>query len=68
MNIGFAIVSETIRPNSPCFVFHDVDLLPENEAIPYACGSHNFDDYKKPPPKHLSVCVNKFNYKSAFKL
>lgn len=62
MNIGFDLVFNSVRPNSPCFVFHDVDLLPENDAIPYDCGIVNSSDYRNPPPKHLSVGVDKFDY------
>lgn len=37
-----------------CFVFHDVDLLPENDRLLYTCDK---------TPKHLSVAIDKYNYK-----
>ncbi|XP_062595063.1 beta-1,4-N-acetylgalactosaminyltransferase bre-4-like [Saccostrea cucullata] len=52
MNIGYA---ESIKLyNYTCFVFHDVDLIPENDRIMYDCiGS----------PRHLSCAVDKFKYR-----
>ncbi|KAI6175474.1 Beta-1,4-N-acetylgalactosaminyltransferase bre-4 [Aphelenchoides bicaudatus] len=37
-----------------CFIFHDVDLLPENDNVIYSCHSE---------PKHLSAYVSSLNYK-----
>ncbi|CAF3737922.1 unnamed protein product [Rotaria socialis] len=37
-----------------CFIFHDVDLLPEDLRNVYKCGGR---------PRHMSVAVDKFNYK-----
>ncbi|VDP91556.1 unnamed protein product [Echinostoma caproni] len=37
-----------------CFIFHDVDLLPEDDRLPYRCGDQ---------PIHLSVSVDAHNYK-----
>ncbi|CAF1433141.1 unnamed protein product [Rotaria sp. Silwood1] len=37
-----------------CFIFHDVDLLPEDLRNIYKCGDQ---------PRHMSVAVDKFNYK-----
>lgn len=37
-----------------CFIFHDVDLVPEDDRTFYSCHS-TF-------PRHLSVGVDKFNY------
>ncbi|CAH8652712.1 unnamed protein product [Heterobilharzia americana] len=34
-----------------CAIFHDVDLLPLNNAVPYSCSLY---------PKHISLCVDKF--------
>ncbi|XP_076444755.1 beta-1,4-N-acetylgalactosaminyltransferase bre-4-like [Babylonia areolata] len=37
-----------------CFVFHDVDLVPENDRNLYTCPEM---------PRHMSAAVDKFNYK-----
>jgi len=52
MNVGYA---EAIKDyDFQCFVFHDVDLVLENDRSLYTCP---------PSPRHLSVAVDKFNYK-----
>ena len=38
-----------------CFIFHDVDLLPEDDRNLYTCPATN--------PRHMSVAVSKWNYK-----
>ncbi|KAF8568331.1 hypothetical protein P879_07186 [Paragonimus westermani] len=55
LNIG---VREALRqqPNTDCFIFHDVDLLPENSANIYMCDQHlrqlssGIDEYRFHPP------------------
>ncbi|XP_025096743.1 beta-1,4-galactosyltransferase 1-like isoform X2 [Pomacea canaliculata] len=37
-----------------CFIFHDVDLVPENDRNLYSCPEM---------PRHMSVAVDKFGYK-----
>lgn len=37
-----------------CFIFHDVDLIPEDDRTLYSCPIS---------PRHLSVAVDKFNYR-----
>ncbi|XP_047032290.1 beta-1,4-N-acetylgalactosaminyltransferase bre-4-like [Helicoverpa zea] len=50
-NIAFL---ETQRFGSwDCLVFHDVDLIPEHEGIPYSCNQH---------PTHMSPAVESFGY------
>ncbi|KAF8778218.1 Beta-1 like protein [Argiope bruennichi] len=51
MNAG---VREALRDNDfQCFVFHDVDMIPEDDRNLYSCPEM---------PRHLSVAVDKFNY------
>uniref|UniRef100_A0A914VJ25 Beta-1,4-galactosyltransferase 4 n=1 Tax=Plectus sambesii TaxID=2011161 RepID=A0A914VJ25_9BILA len=42
-----------------CVIFHDVDMLPEDDHIPYSCGKW---------PKHLGAYVNTFNYTLPYSL
>ena len=52
MNAAFMEIS---KDNSwDCYIFNDVDLLPERDGIPYRC-THN--------PVHLSVAVNTLGYR-----
>ncbi len=41
-----------------CVVFHDVDLLPEDDRIMYSCPFYK--------PRHLSVAIDKYKYKMAY--
>ncbi|CAF1419623.1 unnamed protein product [Adineta ricciae] len=51
-NVGFL---EAMKLYSfDCFIFHDVDLIPEDLRNVYKCGDR---------PRHMSVAVDKFNYK-----
>ncbi|CAI2734801.1 unnamed protein product [Schistosoma spindalis] len=52
LNVGF-IESKRVT-NFDCFIFHDVDLLPEDDRNSYRCANQ---------PRHLSVAVDKFNYR-----
>jgi hypothetical protein len=52
MNIGFL---ESLKFNDfDCFMFHDVDLLPEDERNLYLCSRDN--------PRHMSTLIDRFNY------
>ncbi|XP_025837074.1 beta-1,4-N-acetylgalactosaminyltransferase bre-4 [Agrilus planipennis] len=52
MNIGF---KEALKlDNYDCFIFHDVDLLPEDDRNLYTCPNQ---------PRHMSVAIDTFRYK-----
>lgn len=52
MNIGAA---EALRQDAfQCFVFHDVDLLPEDDRNIYSCPEQ---------PRHMSVAIDVFKYR-----
>ena len=51
-NVGF-VQALKIFPFS-CWIFHDVDLFPEDHRNLYRCHSH---------PQHLSVAIDKFYYR-----
>ncbi|XP_047002561.1 beta-1,4-galactosyltransferase 4-like [Schistocerca americana] len=51
LNVGF-VEAMKIRPFH-CFIFHDVDLIPQKDNNIYACTSQ---------PRHMSSCVNTFRY------
>jgi hypothetical protein len=40
--------------NFNCVIFHDVDMLPEDDRNRYACGAN---------PVHLSLMINKYKYR-----
>lgn len=52
MNVGFKEALKFFPYN--CFVFHDVDLLLENDNNFYGCLSS---------PQHMSTAINKFKYR-----
>ena len=62
MNIGFLeSVKDSMKINGSngpiywdCFIFHDVDMIPEDERLYYTCD----ENY----PVHLAVAVSKFGY------
>ncbi|CAK8680430.1 unnamed protein product [Clavelina lepadiformis] len=60
MNVGFAEASK--RDRYDCYVFHDVDLLAENDMCLYHCPE--FAEEARSNPKHLSVSVDKFKYEA----
>ncbi len=52
MNAGYL---EAIREdNYDCFIFHDVDMVPENEANIYGCN--------KKTPKLMATAISAFGY------
>ena len=52
MNIGFVEALKIY--DFQCFIFHDVDLIPENDNNIYNCPKQ---------PRHMSVAVDKLNYR-----
>lgn len=55
-NVGFI---EALKFSSwDCFIFHDVDLLPEDDRNIYSCPEM---------PRHMSVAVDKFKYNLPYK-
>lgn len=50
-NVGYREV--TLRSLAGCFIFHDVDLMPQNINNIYGCTSC---------PRHMSSSINVFNY------
>ncbi|XP_055346163.1 beta-1,4-N-acetylgalactosaminyltransferase bre-4-like isoform X2 [Paramacrobiotus metropolitanus] len=56
LNAGFLEAQKAGRYT--CFIFHDVDLLPEQDNNMYHCSAQ---------PRHLSVAVDKFNYTLPYK-
>ena len=55
-NVG---VAEALKGyDFQCFIFHDVDLLPEDARNLYTCPVQ---------PRHMSVAVNTFDYKLLYK-
>lgn len=52
MNAAFKNV-QALYPMYNCVIFHDVDLVPEDDRNLYTCG---------PYPKHMSPAVSKMNY------
>ncbi len=51
-NIGFNFT--LAHHDYDCFIFHDVDLIAENDLNYYGCPSS---------PRHMSVAIDKFQYK-----
>jgi hypothetical protein len=55
-NVGF--VEANKRGEYDCFIFHDVDLIPENDYNLYNCPVQ---------PRHMSVAVDKMKYKLPYR-
>jgi len=55
-NVGF--VEANKRGTYDCFIFHDVDLIPENDYNMYNCPVQ---------PRHMSVAVDKMKYRLIYK-
>ncbi|XGW05308.1 hypothetical protein V3C99_016016 [Haemonchus contortus] len=53
LNVGYVEANKMY--DWQCYIFHDVDLLPEDDRNLHVCPDEN--------PRHMAVAVNKFNYK-----
>ncbi|XP_037569194.1 beta-1,4-N-acetylgalactosaminyltransferase bre-4 [Dermacentor silvarum] len=53
LNVGYEIAKA--MDGYDCFIFHDVDLLPENKRNEYAC--------KEGGPFHMTTCTDTMKYK-----
>lgn len=56
MNIGFVEAQKLHKYD--CFIFHDVDLLPEDDRNLYTCPEQ---------PRHMSVAVSTLRYRLPYK-
>ena len=54
MNIGF--IQAEANEHFKCFFFHDVDLLPENDHIPYSCPENG-------SPRQMAFSIDIFDYR-----
>ena len=54
MNIGFLEALKATNNQYDCFVFHDVDLIPEDERNIYSCPEI---------PRHMSSAVSTMDYR-----
>merc|ERR1711902_346266 len=59
INVGFTEAMKDYEWD--CFIFHDVDLLPEDDRNLYICPE------EKNQVKHISVAVNKWKYRLQYK-
>ena len=48
------------NPDWECFIFHDVDLMPEDDRNLYTCPVLQ--------PRHMSVAVDTMNYTLMYRL
>ncbi|KAJ6215519.1 hypothetical protein RDWZM_010019 [Blomia tropicalis] len=56
MNVGFLEAGK--QYDYDCYIFHDVDLIPEDDRNLYTCPKQ---------PRHMSVAVDKFRYRLPYK-
>lgn len=54
MNAAF-VEALKVKDSFHCFVFHDVDLVPEDDRNMYSCPQQ---------PRHMSVAIDEMGYKS----
>ena len=56
MNVGVAVTQKL--GNFSCFIFHDVDILPEDDRAVYNCPEKE--------ALHLAVAVSRWKYRLAY--
>ncbi|PIO72043.1 N-acetyllactosaminide 3-alpha-galactosyltransferase [Teladorsagia circumcincta] len=56
-NVGFVEANKIYEWD--CYLFHDVDLLPEDDRNYHVCPTKN--------PRHMAVAVNKWEYKLLYR-
>ncbi|CAB3253128.1 unnamed protein product [Arctia plantaginis] len=54
LNVGFVESQKWESGGYQCFIFHDIDLLPEDTRNMYSCPEQ---------PRHMSAAIDKFKYK-----
>jgi hypothetical protein len=54
MNVAFNQISKIQTSVFDCFIFHDVDMIPENDYNVYECDRNG--------PRHLSPAVDELRY------
>jgi hypothetical protein len=54
MNAAFLLAMNSTSNAFDCVIFHDVDLLPENDRNVYGCENS---------PTHLSVAIDAYGYR-----
>lgn len=57
MNAAF-MEALKVKDGFHCFVFHDVDLVPEDDRNMYSCPQQ---------PRHMSVAIDEMGYKSVLR-
>jgi hypothetical protein len=55
INIGFVESNKDKTKNFNCYIFHDVDMLPENQKNIYEC------DFKFPKQMAIAVNINSYS-------
>lgn len=56
INVGF--IESQKYYDWDCFIFHDVDMIPENDRNLYKCPKN---------PRHMSVALDKFDYQLPYR-
>lgn len=54
-NVSRLTKNDSQTPYWDCFIFHDVDMIPENNRLYYTCDAAY--------PVHFAVAVSKFGYR-----